>query len=143
MVLSGRGHGKGGRALIGVSHPAFAFPSFIPKLPISSFPPYIRKTDKNLASWQDALLNTMGRAVMVNSVLDSQLIYVMSSISLSPTVIASMDKHERGLAPRMSSVQVLSGMAACLHSKGAWGTRDKGSGHSKCLPTTEAHSSSP
>jgi hypothetical protein len=51
------------------------------KLPVSAFNIYIQKTDKFLASWQADLLNPMGRLVLVNSVLDSILVYLMSSAS--------------------------------------------------------------
>jgi len=39
-----------------------------------------KKTDKYLSCWQASLLNPMGRAVLVNSVLDSLLVYFMSSL---------------------------------------------------------------
>jgi hypothetical protein len=48
------------------------------KLPVLAFTPYIAETNRYLATWQASLLNTMGRAVLVNSVLDSQLVYIMS-----------------------------------------------------------------
>jgi len=37
----------------------------------------------------------MGRAVMVNSVLDSQLVYFMSSLQLPPSVIDQLDRRRR------------------------------------------------
>ena len=48
------------------------------KLRLTAFAPLISKTDIYLRGWQAALLNPMGRAVLVNTVLDSQLIYAMS-----------------------------------------------------------------
>lgn len=65
------------------------------KLPIASFMPFIAKTDKYLAGWQASLLNAMGRAILVNAVLDSQLIYVMCALSLPPGIIAQMDQRRR------------------------------------------------
>jgi hypothetical protein len=49
------------------------------KLPVSAFTTYIDRTDKFLSSWQASLLNNMGRVVLINSVLDSQLVYIMSA----------------------------------------------------------------
>lgn len=37
----------------------------------------------------------MGRTVLINSVLDSQLVYFMSSLQLPPSVIQQMDKRRR------------------------------------------------
>jgi hypothetical protein len=52
------------------------------KLKLSAFSPLIAKTDKYLSGWQASLLNPMGRVVLVNTVLDSQLIYTMSVLLL-------------------------------------------------------------
>ncbi|XP_021317616.1 uncharacterized protein LOC110435860 [Sorghum bicolor] len=41
------------------------------------------------------LLNPMGRTVLINYVLDSQLVYCMSSLQLPPAVITQMDKKRR------------------------------------------------
>ena len=60
--------------------PYLGLPLSVNKLPMSAYTPYIQKTDRYLSTWQAGLLNTMGRAVMVNSVLDSQLVYFMSSL---------------------------------------------------------------
>jgi len=43
------------------------------KLQLSAFAPNIAKCDRYLTGWQSSLLNKMGRATLVNSVLDSQL----------------------------------------------------------------------
>lgn len=59
---------------------------------------YIAKADRYLAGWQASLLNAMGRTVLVNSVLDSQLIYAMCALPLPVGVIAQMDqRHRQGL----------------------------------------------
>lgn len=65
------------------------------KLPASAFSTYIDRTDRFLSSWQAKLLNTMDRAVLINSVLDSQLVYVMSSMQVPPMVIQQIDKRWR------------------------------------------------
>ncbi|AQK39484.1 TUB-transcription factor 14 [Zea mays] len=65
------------------------------KLHLSAFTPQIAKTDKYLAGWQASLLTPMGRAVLVNSVLDSHLIYIMSAISLPLGVVAQIDRRRR------------------------------------------------
>lgn len=76
----------------GFPQPYLGLPLSIHKLPISAFTPYIHKADRRLSSWQAFLLNKMG---LINSVLDSQLVYVMSSLQLPPGVISSMDKTRR------------------------------------------------
>lgn len=75
--------------------PYLGLPLSVHKLPVSAFVPYIHKTDRFLSCWQANLLNTMGRAVLVNSVLDSQLVYLMSSLQLPPSVVTQMDKIRR------------------------------------------------
>lgn len=67
----------------------------IHKLPLSAYTPYIQKADRYLSCWQARFLNTMGRAVLVNSVLNSQLVYFMSSLQLPPSVIHQMDRRRR------------------------------------------------
>lgn len=51
--------------------------------------------DKYLAGCQAELFNSMGRLVLVNVVLDSQLIYHMSSL-LAPGTIKQVDRRRRG-----------------------------------------------
>jgi exonuclease III len=75
--------------------PYLGLPLSANKLPVSSFNIYIQKADKFLGSWQADLLNPMGRAVLVNSVLDSILVYLMSSLQLPPSAIEQMDKKRR------------------------------------------------
>jgi hypothetical protein len=65
------------------------------KLPISNFNTYIQKADKFLSSWQADLLNPMGRGIMVNAVLDSILVYLMSSMQLPQKTIQAMDAKRR------------------------------------------------
>jgi hypothetical protein len=60
--------------------PYLGLPLSVNKLPLSVLNVYIQKTDKFLSSWQADLLNPMGRTVLVNSVLDSLLVYLMSSL---------------------------------------------------------------
>jgi hypothetical protein len=71
----------------GFPQPYLGLPLSINKLPLSAYTPYIQKTDRYLSGWQAHLLNPMVRAVLVNSVLDSQLVYFMSSLQLPPAVI--------------------------------------------------------
>ena len=62
------------------------------KLRLSAFAPNIDKCDKYLAGWQASLLNQMGRATLINSVLDSQLIYAME---IPPGIIEQVDQKRR------------------------------------------------
>ncbi|WVZ49637.1 hypothetical protein U9M48_000977 [Paspalum notatum var. saurae] len=66
------------------------------KLRLSTFAPYIAKADRRLAGWQAPLLNPMGRAVLVNSVLSSQMVYIMCAVPLPPGVVAQVDRRRRG-----------------------------------------------
>lgn len=63
--------------------------------PISQFTPQIAKADKYLAGWQAPLLNHMGRATLVNSVLDSQLVHAMCALLIPPGVIGRVDQRRR------------------------------------------------
>ena len=65
------------------------------KLNLSAFAPLIDRTDRYLGGWQASLLNTMGRAVLVNAVLDSALIYTLSAIQLPQGTIDALDKKRR------------------------------------------------
>ena len=75
--------------------PYLGLPLSANKLPVSAFTIYIQKADKFLSSWQADLLNPKGWAVLVNSVLDSLLVYLMSSLQLPPSAIELMDKKRR------------------------------------------------
>jgi len=65
------------------------------KLRLSAFAPNIAKCDKYLAGWQASLLNQMGRATLINSVLDSQLIYAMAALEIPPGIIEQVDRKRR------------------------------------------------
>ncbi|WVZ92388.1 hypothetical protein U9M48_038459 [Paspalum notatum var. saurae] len=65
------------------------------KLRLNAFAPYIAKADRYLAGWQTALLNPMGRLVFVNSVLDSQMVYLMSAMKLDQGLIKQVDRTRR------------------------------------------------
>lgn len=70
-------------------------PLSIHKLPASAFNTFIDKTDRYLAGWQASLLNSMGRMVLVNSVLYSQLVYAMSALSIPVGVLNIKDRRSR------------------------------------------------
>jgi hypothetical protein len=55
----------------GFPQPYLGLPLSVNKLSLFAYTPYIQKTDRYLSGWQAHLLNPMGRAVLVNSVLDS------------------------------------------------------------------------
>ena len=65
------------------------------KLRLSAFAPLISKSDRYLAGWQCTLLNSMGRAVLINSVMDSQLIYAMLSLLLPQGTLDALDRRRR------------------------------------------------
>jgi len=65
------------------------------KLRLLAFAPQIAKCDKYLAGWQSALLNQMGQATLVNTVLDSQLVYAMTALPIPPGVIDQVDRRRR------------------------------------------------
>ena len=115
------------------------------KLPISAYTPYIQKADRYLGCWQAQLLNTMGRAVLVNAVLDSQLVYFMSSLALPPSVIHQMDRRRRafmwagertGTVPSEMPCSLDSGVQP-QRSRRTWYQRY---GRPKCVPPAETHS---
>jgi len=49
-----------------------------------------------LGAWQATFLNKMGRTVLINSVLDSQLVYLMSSLQLPPRNHLSDGQKKKG-----------------------------------------------
>ncbi|CAO2142968.1 unnamed protein product [Urochloa humidicola] len=65
------------------------------KLRLSAFAPLIAKADRYLAGWQASLLNPMGRAVLVDAVLDSQLTYIMSVMLLPQGALDAFDRRRR------------------------------------------------
>ena len=87
-------------AAIGCSKQSFpqnylGLPLSASKLPQSAFSTYVDKTDRFLSSWQASVLNNMGRVVLINSVLDSQLVYIMSATQVPPDVIKLIDRRRR------------------------------------------------
>lgn len=102
------------------------------KLPASAFNHYVDRTESFLSSWQASLLNTMGRVVLVNSVLDSQLVYAMSALSIPPTIIKEIDKRRRAFMwagqPNTSSAKCLVAWDNCCTTKdlGGIGIKDFG-----------------
>ena len=65
------------------------------KLKLSSFTPMISNTNKYLAGWKASLLNTMGRAVLADSVLGNLLIYAMGALELPKGAIAALEGKHR------------------------------------------------
>jgi hypothetical protein len=124
----------------GFPQPYLGLPLSIHKLPVSAFSPYLLKTDRYLGSWQAQFLNPMGRAVLVNYVLDSQLVYLMSSLQLPPAVITSMDKKRRAFlwsgdtTGKASPASCLvAWIAVCMPKEfGGLGIKDLGT-HNICL----------
>ena len=86
--------------IMGCAHQSFpqnylGLPLSASKLPVSAFSTYVDRTDKFLSSWQASLLNTMGRVVLINSVLDAQLVYIMSAMQIPQETISQIDKRHR------------------------------------------------
>ena len=86
--------------IMGCAHQSFpqnylGLPLSASKLPVSVFSTYVDRTDKFLSSWQASLLNTMGRVVLINSVLDAQLVYIMSAMQIPQETISQIDKRRR------------------------------------------------
>jgi hypothetical protein len=71
------------------------------KLKLSTFAPYIAKIDRYLAGWLATLLNPMGRMVLINAVLDSQLVYLMSALPIPPGVLKQVDQSSAGWSWRL------------------------------------------
>lgn len=92
----------------------------------------IHMQSRPVASWQASLLNTMGRVVLINSVLDSQLNYLMSALSLPPGVIKQVAKQRRifmwGGNQETSAAQCLVAWKKVCTTKelGGLGTKDLG-----------------
>ena len=108
------------------------------KLPNLVFSTYIERIEKSLSSWQASLLNTMGRVVLINSVLDSKLIYVMSSMQLPPGLLQQVDKLRRAFLwagdQNTSSSKCLVALQNVCTTKelGGLGIKDLGT-HNICL----------
>jgi hypothetical protein len=97
---------------------------------VAAFNPYIARTDAFLSSWQASLLNKMGRVVMINSVLDSQLVYAISALCVPPTTIMEIDKRRRAFLwageANISSAKCLVAWEKCYTTKdlGGLGIKD-------------------
>lgn len=65
------------------------------KLRLSAFSPLIAKSDRCLSGWRTSLLSRMGRAVLINSVMDSQLTYAMSVLQLPAGTLDALDRRQR------------------------------------------------
>ncbi|CAN6226415.1 unnamed protein product [Urochloa humidicola] len=65
------------------------------KLRLTTFAPLIAKVDRYLSGWKASLLNPMGRAVLVDTVLDNQLIYAMSVMLLPQGTLDAVDRRRR------------------------------------------------
>jgi len=108
------------------------------KLPVSAFSTYVDRNDKFLSSWQASLLNNMGRVVLINSVLDSQLVYIMSAAQIPPEVIKQIDKRSRSFLwagnKDFSAAKCLVAWPKVCTTKdlGGLGIRDFGT-HNVCL----------
>lgn len=70
-------------------------PLSIDKLRLSAFAPLISRADRYLSGWHAALLNTMGRTVLVNSVLDALPTYIMSVLQLPQGAIDAYNVRRR------------------------------------------------
>lgn len=58
--------------------------------------PFINKTDKHIAGWQTHVLTPMGRLVLLNSVIDDQVNYIMGDVKLPHVTIVKIDKKRTG-----------------------------------------------
>jgi hypothetical protein len=66
------------------------------KLRIQLFSPTIAKIDQYLAGWQSSLQNPMGHLILINSVLDSHLNYIMSVVQLPKGAGHKLNQRRRG-----------------------------------------------
>jgi len=108
------------------------------KLHLSAFAPQIAKCDKYLVVWQSLLLNHMGRTTLINSVLDSQLVYAMGALAIAPDVLAQIDKKRRsflwsGSAKNTGAKSLIAWDHVCdTKDRGGLGLKDL-SIHNTCL----------
>jgi hypothetical protein len=63
------------------------------KLRLATFDPYIAHADRYLAGCQSFFLNPMGCTVLINSVLDIQLVYLMCVVQLPPHIQTGPEKE--------------------------------------------------
>jgi hypothetical protein len=94
------------------------------KLSVSAFAPSIAKADRYLAGWQAGLLNAMGRTVLINVVLDSQLIYAMCALPIPPGVIAQVNQRRRAFL--WNGDRTLSGAQSLVAWERVCWTRENG-----------------
>ena len=64
------------------------------KLSVAAFSSYVDKTDRFLSSWQSSLLNNMG-IVLINSVLDAQLVYIMLATQVPQETLSQINRRRR------------------------------------------------
>ena len=65
------------------------------KLNLSAFTPLIARANKQLTGWQAMFLNPKGKQVLVNSVVDSAISYLMAAMLLPAETIESLDQKRR------------------------------------------------
>jgi hypothetical protein len=65
------------------------------KLNLQAFTPLIAKVDRRLSGWQSALLNKVGRSVLINSVLDGMVTHTMAAIALPPGILGKLESKRR------------------------------------------------
>lgn len=65
------------------------------KMQAQDLNPTIAKVDKYLARWEACLLSYAERIVLINSVLNTILIYAMYAFKLPPGIIDTIDKRRR------------------------------------------------
>jgi len=102
------------------------------------FAPLICKSNKYLSGWQATLLNPMGRTVLVNSVMDSQLVHAMSALLLPQGVLDALDARRRSFLwagdEKVSGAQCLVAWGKACQQKehGGLGIKDLAM-QNKCL----------
>jgi hypothetical protein len=94
------------------------------KLRLSAFTPQIAKADKYLSGWQASFLNHMGRATLVNSVLDCQLVYAMCALEIPQGVVEQIDRRRRAFL--WSGKQQASGASSLVDWDHVCTTRERG-----------------
>ncbi|CAO2043009.1 unnamed protein product [Urochloa humidicola] len=103
------------------------------KLWLSAFAPLIAKSDKYLSGWQATLLNPMGRTVLVNTVLDSQLIHALSVMLFPQGALDALDRRRRCFL--WSGEETVSGAQCLLAWERACLPRAQGGLGIKCIAT--------
>jgi hypothetical protein len=84
----------------------------------------------------------MGRVVLINSVLDSQLVYIMSALQIPPTTIQLIDRSPMGWWTASLCSKVSGGMGKRMHNQRPWRAEHKSLWNSQHVLAPEAHSSS-